>query len=46
MLINTQGQLLLTVNSRSGEHISLSALAPGLYMLRLDDGSTFKIVKE
>ncbi len=46
VLTNMQGRVLLPVVVQSGARIPLTGLAPGLYLLRLDDGSVFKIVKD
>ena len=44
VLTDMQGKVLMQVDANSGDRINVSALASGLYMLRLADGNTFKVV--
>ncbi len=46
IITDVQGRTLLQVTTQSGGSVNVTSLAGGLYLLRLNSGETFKLVKE
>jgi hypothetical protein len=46
VLSDVQGKILMRFAISSGARVNVTSLAPGIYMLRMSNGSTVKLVKE